>query len=67
MHEFLAECNLERYAPSLFESGYDDLDYLQGQDLQYLSQIALSVGMPVGHKDRFIGAIQQVYICARYV
>ena len=67
MHKFLAECNLMRYAPSLFELGYDDLDYLQGKDQQYLSKIARSVDMPVGHEARFIYALQQVYIRARYL
>ena len=67
MHEFLAEWNLERYASSLFDSGYDDLNYLQAQDSQNLSKIAQRVGMPVGHEERFIDALQQVHICARYL
>ena len=69
MRQFLADknCNLVQYAPSLLKLGYDDLGYLQRQNLQNLSQIARSVGMPVGHKDRFIDALQQVYIRARYL
>ena len=64
MHTFLAEWKLEQYASSLCKLGYDDLDYLQGKDQQYLSKIARSVDMPVGHEERFIDAIQQVYLRA---
>ena len=69
MRQFLADknCDLVAYAPSLLKLGYDNLDYLQRQNPQYLSEIAQSVGMPVGHKDRFIDALQQVYIRACYV
>ena len=67
IRQFLAEHNLVQYASSLFDLGHDDLDYLQTKNPQYLSEIAQSVGMPVGHKDRFIDALQQVYIRARYV
>ena len=69
MRQFLADknCNLVAYAPALLKLGYDDLNYLQRQNPQSLSQIARSVGMPVGHEARFIDAIQQVYIRARYL
>ena len=67
IRQFLAEYKLSRYASSLFGSGYDDLDYLQTKNPQYLSEIAQGVGMPVGHKDRFIDALQQVHICAPYL
>ena len=69
MRQFLADknCNLVAYAPVLCKLGYDDLDYLQRQNPQKLSQIAQRVGMPVGHEERFIDALQQVYIRARYV
>ena len=67
MHKFLAEYNLVLYAPALFKLGYDDMDYLQGQNPQTLSKIAKSVDMPVGHEARFIYALQQVYIRARYL
>ena len=67
IRQFLAEHKLARYASSLFDSGYDDLDYLQTKNPQYLSKIAQRVGMPVGHEERFIDALQQVHICAPYL
>ena len=69
MRQFLADenCDLVAYAPALFKLGYDNLNYLQRQNPQKLSKIAQRVGMPVGHEERFIDALQQVHICARYL
>ena len=67
IRQFLADekCNLVEYAPKLCKLGYDDLGYLQRQNPQKLSKIAQRVGMPIGHEERFIDALQQVSIYSR--
>ena len=54
MREALTRLNLEQYAATFDELGYDDLPYLVGMAPDARQEVAQEVGLKPGHARKFV-------------
>lgn len=59
LNSFLSSLGFEEYIGGLQDSGYDDLDTLQGMDPDEFKEMCEEVGMKKGHRVKLAGAIRK--------
>jgi len=60
VHELLRQFQLETYATTFNQLGFDDLRYLLSRSPEKLRDVAEKAGMKLGHAERFVSFMQEV-------